>query len=209
MKPIIKEVRRLKSQAQNLETVSLTKHFLLTSTLALSAFALAQTNWGFLPSALILSIVFFRAFSLMHDASHSAAHSNSGLNQILGIFYGALCFLPFGPWRVVHLEHHKWTGNIEKDPVMKLVRDLPKMPPRLQKMLNLTWKAWLPIMALLQNIVLERVPKEIKSSKRLRFFGLSWIHNLHRSLALVTRCLCRDRGYANQHHCLPHCGRGR
>ncbi len=95
----------------------------------------------------------FRNFALMHEAVHRTASKNPYINEIVGIFSGSICLLPFEPWKRSHLEHHTWSGNIEKDPVMALAIVFPRFPKTMQKILSLLWNAWFPILAIMQHIV--------------------------------------------------------
>lgn len=101
---------------------------------------------------LIASFI-FRNFSMMHEAVHRAANRNNRINDWSGIIAGAICLLPFEPWRKSHLEHHLWSGNIDRDPVMAIIRIFPKMPSRLQKMLSFFWQIWFPMLACIQYVV--------------------------------------------------------
>lgn len=135
---------------------ALTQHLLQNALLA----SLVAAVWLRAPRPVALfvaipavAIFIFRHFSMMHEAVHRVASSNSRANQTMGIFAGAVCLLPFEPWKRSHLEHHTWSGNIEKDPVMAIINAFPKMNPRLQTSLSRLWMLWFPMLACLQYIV--------------------------------------------------------
>lgn len=107
-------------------------------------------QWILIP---LVSAVMFRNFALMHDAVHGAVVKNKILSDVIGIVSGSLCMLPFDAWKRVHLEHHFWSGNIDKDPVMAMVTAIPKMPPTAQRLLTLAWRLWLPVLAVIQHFV--------------------------------------------------------
>lgn len=111
------------------------------------------TVWGYALSQALLASLYFRAFGMMHDAVHGSLCKSSALNDWLGIVYGGICFLPYTTWRSVHLDHHYWAGNAEKDPVMKIVREFPSKSATRQKIDTLLWRSWIPYMALLQEVV--------------------------------------------------------
>lgn len=122
--------------------------------------AVALSAWFLLPPPLAhviaiptIAIIIFRHFSMMHEAVHRVASSNQKINQLVGVFAGAVCLLPFEPWKRSHIEHHAWSGNIEKDPVMAIITAFPKMKPRLQQTLSRFWMLWFPMLACLQYIV--------------------------------------------------------
>lgn len=130
------------------------KHFaldlLLLSGVLVGAFS-SFAWWTHLLLSPVIAILMFRNFSMMHEAVHSAASpSRRSLNSAIGVWCGSLCLLPFEPWKKIHLEHHLWSGNIDKDPSMSLVKIFPKWPAALRATLNFFWKSWIPVMACLQ-----------------------------------------------------------
>jgi acyl-lipid omega-6 desaturase (Delta-12 desaturase) len=112
----------------------------------------AESEWVYLVIPIFATLM-FRNFSLMHEAVHGVVSKNKMINDTVGVWAGGLCLLPFESWKQVHLEHHYWSGNIEKDPVMVLVRTFPNWSKGLQSSLGFLWKAWIPALALLQYAV--------------------------------------------------------
>lgn len=101
----------------------------------------------------LIATLMFRNFSIMHEAVHGLVSKNKLLNDIYGLISGTLCLLPFDAWRRSHLEHHFWSGNIDKDPVMVIVKVFPQMSEQSKKYLNMTWKYWIPLLAFMQHMV--------------------------------------------------------
>jgi beta-carotene hydroxylase len=68
----------------------------------------------------IAAVASYVAFTPMHDACHGAiATRKSGhrwMNQFVGWVCGAILTVPFSAFRVLHLEHHKFTNVPGKDP---------------------------------------------------------------------------------------------
>lgn len=119
--------------------------------------AIMITVWHFvegwaaaLISAPIVAVLMFRNFSLMHDAVHAAVIVPRRLNDLVGLWSGTIALLPFEAWKKVHLQHHTWAGNIDQDPVMLIVNAYPTWPAWLRSTLDVFWKSWLPLVALLQ-----------------------------------------------------------
>ena len=84
----------------------------------LSTFAFFR---GILPlgwAMLINSIASYMSFSIAHDATHSAVCANRRLNDWAGRL--AMMLLEPGPFfqvfRFVHMKHHRFTNDGEKDP---------------------------------------------------------------------------------------------
>ena len=101
---------------------------------------------------LLLPIVFFQAFSILHDCGHGSFASTRYLNTIVGHYASLFCFMPFYPWKYIHTEHHVWAGNVERDPGLALVkraRDTGKLPG----VLNWAWRSWFPLAGFAQHIV--------------------------------------------------------
>lgn len=111
-------------------------------------------NWAlYALSQIILCSLYFRAFTLLHDASHGVAHSNKFLNDAVGFVSSIFCVLPYWPWRMIHLEHHKWTGNLQKDPVLLILRDYPNQSKAKKLFMNFAWTGWIPYLAFSQYVV--------------------------------------------------------
>jgi acyl-lipid omega-6 desaturase (Delta-12 desaturase) len=102
---------------------------------------------------LFLPILMFRSFALMHECVHGSAIRNKPINSIIGIVAGALCALPFEPWKKIHLAHHKWSGNVDKDPSMGLIRNFPSYNRFTKLVLRISWRLWIPSTALAQHFV--------------------------------------------------------
>lgn len=109
-------------------------------------------------SQIVFATWVFRNFALMHEAVHGALAKHRGANRLLGRVHALLCFLPYESWRSIHIEHHKWAGNIDRDPTMRIVKNLATAPQSYREFLNLTWKSRLPLLALLQNLVFWTYP---------------------------------------------------
>lgn len=101
----------------------------------------------------LTSIFMFRNFSLMHDAVHGAVSKKRAINDLLGVWSGIWSLLPFELWKKSHLEHHFWSGNLEKDPVMAVAVAVPRMPKAQQRFLTFFWQRWLPVIGLLQEVL--------------------------------------------------------
>ncbi len=141
-------------QIKNSEQIFI-KHLLIDSTILATMLGWCwYSSNSFLAcfAALGVSILMFRSFAMMHEAVHGVA-TNSRANDWVGTFYGGLALLAFEPWKRAHLEHHYWSWNAEKDPVMALLVVYPKFPKWLQATLSFGWKTWLPVMAIMQHMV--------------------------------------------------------
>jgi fatty acid desaturase len=89
----------------------------------------------------------------MHDCVHDASFEKRKLNGFAGWIWGTFCFLPYGSWRRLHLEHHRWTGNVERDPSMKLLIEYRDRGYNFRKQLPVFWRTWVPGLALEQHFV--------------------------------------------------------
>jgi len=125
--------------------------------------------------ALSLAVLYFRSFSMMHEAVHGLIGTNRRANDLAGLIYGALCLLPFEQWREIHLLHHYWSGNVEKDPVRKVTLIFKEEPRAFHKITSALWPTWFPILSIIQFGVFWRVcVARFKLKKTpLAFFGIT------------------------------------
>jgi fatty acid desaturase len=107
---------------------------------------------GLVASAL-LAVLYFRCFALMHDAVHRAVVDTRSVNHLVGVVMGGFCLLPYWPWRELHLEHHGWAGNVDRDPVMRIMKDYPGYTRSKKRFLDLCWQSWLPLLAAMQYLL--------------------------------------------------------
>ena len=94
--------------------------------LCVAAFSLfAASCYAYINDALPLfaavtlnCIAGYMAFTVAHDATHSAVSTNRYLNDWIGRVSTMLLepMPAFGVFRFVHMQHHKFTNNPEKDP---------------------------------------------------------------------------------------------
>jgi omega-6 fatty acid desaturase (delta-12 desaturase) len=111
-----------------------------------------NVTWAYWSAQALLPIVFFQAFSLLHDCGHGSCASTRLGNMVIGHYASVLCFLPFFPWKYVHTEHHVWAGTADHDPglvVVKRARETGRLP----WLLTSAWRTWLPIIGLTQHII--------------------------------------------------------
>ncbi len=116
---------------------------------------------------LLIASLLFRNFSIMHDAVHKAVLKNKWANDLVGIISGGICLLPFEQWRRSHLEHHTWSGNLDKDPVTAFITIFPKFPARIRNVFNFFWKSWFPLLAIVQYTVFWALAAKITLQNRL------------------------------------------
>lgn len=118
------------------------------------------TCWGMSANSVLrycaiplVAILMFRNFAFMHEAVHGSISKNKIINEFLGLYSGALSLLPYDAWKRSHLEHHFWSGNIDRDPVMLIVKVFPNMSAKTKKFLNISWACWFPLLAIMQHAV--------------------------------------------------------
>ena len=68
--------------------------------------------------ALINGIIVYFLFSVVHDASHRAVSEIGWLNEVVGhiglFFFGPLAPFDFARW--IHMQHHRFTNDADRDP---------------------------------------------------------------------------------------------
>lgn len=97
----------------------------------LSTWAWMAGHLHWLPMMVINSIFIYAIFTPLHDATHRSVSSNRTLNDVLGTIAAFLLIpgLTTKFYRYLHLEHHRYTGNVITDPDEQFVssRGLKKL----------------------------------------------------------------------------------
>jgi fatty acid desaturase len=132
----------------------LVQHVLIDGLFLAAITGLMSQNapWNFV-AILPISMLIFRNFGLMHEAVHNQAHPHSLLNSIMGVISGCLCLLPYYLWKKIHLEHHYWAGNVDKDPTLEIVKRYPASSSKMQAWMSFCWRTRLPFPAFVQHVV--------------------------------------------------------
>lgn len=120
-------------------------------------------DWLPLPvTVLLAAAAIYASFTPLHDATHRAVSSSPFVNDLIGTMAANL-LLPFmstGVYRILHLEHHRWAGDVDRDP------DTPLVHTR--------WP-WLPIALMVPELVwarwwIEKLWPQRSTAERLAFF---------------------------------------
>jgi fatty acid desaturase len=130
----------------------------------------------------LVTAVIFRGFAIMHEAVHGVVSKNRFINDLVGLIGGGFSMLPYESWKASHLQHHQWSGNIEKDPVMGLIIFYRGLSSPWQKVISAIWKCWIPIIGFLQHVVFWQLsakiylkqPRSLKVITSLLFPNLFW-----------------------------------
>lgn len=119
---------------------------LLTTMLTLFQTSYAVVNIFLIP------IFMFRQFSILHEAVHGLAHSNSKVNEALGVISGAFCLTPYAAWKAAHLKHHYWTGNLNQDPTFAILKQYDQFSVFKKNVIEFTWSTGIPLIGFLQHL---------------------------------------------------------
>jgi omega-3 fatty acid desaturase (delta-15 desaturase) len=65
---------------------------------------------------------FMALFVLGHDCGHGSFSDHHLLNDVVGTITHGFLMVPYYQWKLSHRNHHKHTGNIDKDEVFYPVR---------------------------------------------------------------------------------------
>ncbi|KAL3419150.1 fatty acid desaturase [Phlyctema vagabunda] len=63
----------------------------------------------------VQGFVFTGIWILAHECGHGAFSTSKKLNHFMGLIMHSFLLVPFHSWRLSHSQHHKATGNMEKD----------------------------------------------------------------------------------------------
>ncbi|WP_454785532.1 fatty acid desaturase family protein [Legionella sp. WA2024007413] len=115
---------------------------------------------------LFLAILFLHNFILLHECGHNTLSNKSWLNVVLGHYMSIFCCMPFYPWKIIHEEHHKWTGHIDKDPVFELLKQA-KISKKLPWIFHVGWRTFIPLNVLFLHLVYWTYPLKLLKQKKL------------------------------------------
>lgn len=128
----------------------------------------AVAGWTvYLLAQLLLVIVFFHGFALLHECGHGSCSKNETVNAIVGHITSLFCFMPYYPWKYIHAEHHTWAGNVHRDPTLRLVRDYENSQKVKNWVIRVAWRTWVPLLALFQHVVFWTYPWMLYREGRL------------------------------------------
>jgi fatty acid desaturase len=135
--------------------------------LYMALFCLAHNGWlYYCLSQICLAVVFLHHFILLHECGHNTLSSKSWLNGVIGHYNSIFCCMPFYPWKIIHEEHHKWTGHIDKDPVFELLKQA-KISKKLPWIFHLGWRTFIPLNVFFLHIVYWTYPIKLMKQKQL------------------------------------------
>lgn len=60
-------------------------------------------------------LVFTGVWILAHECGHGAFSRSKRLNWTMGLIMHSFLLVPFHSWRITHSQHHKATGNLDRD----------------------------------------------------------------------------------------------
>jgi len=96
------------------------RDFVALAALYAGAYATHGTKWSpfYLPLFWFWAGLFFWAlFVLAHDCGHGSFSRSKTVNSIVGHTLNSLILVPYHSWRITHRDHHKNTGNYERDEI--------------------------------------------------------------------------------------------
>ncbi|MEJ7813283.1 MAG: fatty acid desaturase [Gemmatimonadaceae bacterium] len=86
----------------------------LTSLFWLMHRSLTLPYWVTLSLAVPTAGFVVRAFIIMHDCAHGSFTRSRRVNEVIGIFTGAIALTPFAHWRREHALHHAGSGDLTR-----------------------------------------------------------------------------------------------
>jgi fatty acid desaturase len=104
----------------------------------------------------ILALFYFQGFCLFHEAGHNLISKRHWLNSFIGFLLSPFSLIPFKSWQDIHNKHHRFTGNIDKDPTMRLIKEYHtgKITFTESSLVSRLWQWWIPVLAFMQIKVL-------------------------------------------------------
>jgi vanillate O-demethylase ferredoxin subunit len=135
---------------------------------------------GWLPlwiSIPISALAVYASFTPLHDATHRAVSSNALVNDLIGTLAATLLIpgLSTSVYRVLHLEHHRWAGDLDRDPDTPLVHTRWPWLPLALALPDLVWAKWW-----VEKLWPQRTPQE-----RFAFFASLGLHLALMAVGLI------------------------
>lgn len=110
-------------------------------------------------AVLCLLVVLLHAYLVLHECVHGAVFADRRANVVLGHLLGFVTLCPFLSRRRSHALHHAWTGHVERDPTNARAKQrLATLGTRSLVLLDLSWRAYVPLLALNERVGLWRAP---------------------------------------------------
>jgi len=125
-----------------------------------------DSTFSFIAGSLVLTVFYFHNFALLHEAGHNNVHEKRWVNTLIGHYNSIFCFMPYFPWKLMHNEHHTWSGNIDKDPTLKNVKDI-RARGKIRWIERFSWQSWIPLAGLMQHIVFWSYPLTLWRSGKM------------------------------------------
>jgi len=99
----------------------------------------------------LLAVAFVQWFCLLHEAGHGTLFSKQKWNVRAGHLAGFFALIPFHSWRLIHHEHHRWTGWQDLDPTTEAL--VPRELKFYERaIINTSWFIWFPLFSILYRV---------------------------------------------------------
>jgi vanillate O-demethylase ferredoxin subunit len=118
---------------------------------ALAYGTFAAATWAYLAGSIPLLVMvalnqsaIYVSFTPLHDAVHESASSDQRLNNLVGTV-SAFLFVPglsTTIYRILHMEHHRWVGDPDRDPDDIFVRAPKAVLPLVLMTPEWIWTHW-------------------------------------------------------------------
>lgn len=95
---------------------------------------------------LLFGIAMFNWFVILHECGHQTFVRSRRLNTAIGCLASVFCFVPYIPWREVHVQHHLWAGVVDRDPTQRSLLRLQRIGRSGTFWYRFWWRFWLPVL---------------------------------------------------------------
>jgi acyl-lipid omega-6 desaturase (Delta-12 desaturase) len=154
---------------------------------------------AYLVSQVLLAIVMFHGFCLVHEAGHGNCSRRRSVNTLIGHYASIFCALPFFPWKHMHARHHVWAGNPDKDPTNNSVQRW-RSSGRVPWLVRASWRTWIPLAAFTQMLVFWTYPirlvREDRSAMPQALFSVLFLPAAYGALYFVAPDIFELRHFA-------------
>lgn len=115
---------------------------LLFVSLLLGVQSLGSPVW--LLGQIFIAVSWLQWFIILHECGHGTLFRSRRLNDLAGRWAAALSFIPYLPWKVIHQQHHTWSGWQDLDPTTRTLTPRHRSKGILA-LTSLLWRCLLPV----------------------------------------------------------------
>lgn len=155
-----------KSNARSLAVLAL--NLALTTT---GLWLLAEPSpLSFALGSVVTAVAMHHAYLIVHECGHGTFFTSRLANDVVGHLASVLSLLPYFARQEEHAQHHRLTGSFEEPSTKRALNTFNDFNPRVLVLMQLCWRARLPLFTFNEYLLLWRLSVIDGSSRNRRWF---------------------------------------